>query len=263
MEHFKYNGAGNDFFAIDARGGKSLPAGKEWVVGLCDRNSQSGGSDGIIVLSDPETPGAQFSMGFFNPDGSSGMMCGNGGRCIVAFAADLGIKPSPEGTYLFDAPDGCVHVGRVVSDKGDDKTISITMRDIEVSSVVRDENGVFADTGTRHLVVFVEDTESVDVMSEGGRLRNLPQYGPIGVNVNFVQPVPGGELRIRTFEKGVEGETLACGTGNVAAALAAKLFLRDSDTFLLHARGGDLIVDFSKRADGVLSVTLTGPTRKE
>lgn len=287
LEFVKYNGAGNDFFMFDGRShsGKEIELShldESFVQQLCDRKNQWNGADGAIVIKDPVSPEADFSMDYYNSDGSGGMMCGNGGRCIVAFARDLGIVPRSGDAYAFDAPDACVHLGWVLEDGSESKKITITMRDIVSSLSDRDENGMFVDSGTRHLVVFVHDTESVDVVGEGRRLRYLPCYGPAGVNVNFVQALGDGTYNIRTYEKGVEDETLACGTGNVAAAVAVYVLSPDDANhhkthFELHAKGGDLAVDF-KVINGMesdvtssnhdapalhhLTATLTGPTQR-
>lgn len=311
MEIIKYNGAGNDFVMFDARKGASLPTDlftPESIQSLCDRQNAWGGADGVIALREPETEGADFAMDYFNSDGSGGMMCGNGGRCIVAFAYDLGIVPghasagvcdangNPAGgvcVFVFDAPDGCHHIGKVLETSPLNKKIEITIRHIDASLDDKDGNGIFVDSGTRHLVVFVPDSDAVDVAAEGARLRRLPQYGPIGVNVNFVQRLDNLHCNIRTFEKGVEAETLACGTGNVAAAVAMLLTdLNQRDDIgqapgscddrqsvanvapvrhILNAQGGVLEVQLydikaytNKNGSLALSLeaTLTGPTQR-
>ena len=154
-------------------------------------------------------------------------MCGNGGRCIVAFADWLGISPSEPGHYRFKAPDG-LHTAEILSrpdsgcgttDTGKQWTVRLGM--IDVDGIREVLGGYFLNTGTRHFVKFVEDVDAIDVAAEGKALRWNEAFAPEGTNVNFVQRMPDGTLKIRTFEKGVEGETLACGTGITAAALAA------------------------------------------
>ena len=178
-----------------------------------------------------------FTMEFYNPDGSGGMMCGNGGRCIVAFADYLGVKPSchadssschadspschpelAEGSYLFRAPDG-LHTGEILQHP-EDGLWEVRIKMIDVHGVTPMLGGLFLNTGTRHFVKFVDDVEQVDIDKEGKALRWDPAFAPIGTNVNFVHVAPDG-LHVRTFEKGVEGETLACGTGLTASAIAA------------------------------------------
>ena len=195
-----------------------------------------------------------FSMEFYNPDGSSGMMCGNGGRCIAAFADYLGIVPaSGTDTFVFDAPDG-LHTAEIQSrpsfteSPGSGKehsqapcwTVRLGMKDTE--GITEYPDGLFLNTGTRHFVKFVPDVDALDIEKEALPIRHDPRFAPEGTNVNFVEvrlrtgmPSADGtnrgistgegssspvEIRIRTFEKGVEGETAACGTGITAAALA-------------------------------------------
>ncbi len=175
-------------------------------------------ADGLMILgADAE---ADFSMEFYNPDGTGGMMCGNGGRCIVAFADSLGIRPADGKLYRFRAPDG-PHEAEILSRSDGRLTVRLKMIDVHEFYPVLD--GWFVNTGTRHFVKFVPDADAVDVESEGRRLRWDEAFAPIGANVNFVSFDPDGTLRVRTFEKGVEGETLACGTGITASALAAYL----------------------------------------
>lgn len=207
----KWHGAGNDFLVADNREGR-LSLSTEQVVHLCERHTGFG-ADGIILLENSDI--ADFKMVFYNPDGSTGMMCGNGGRCIVAFAATLGF-----GSFDFEAADG-IHRGTVLSRDGDEFSVRITMSDVE--GYARTPGGdYFLNTGTRHLVRFVPDISKVDVAKDGGKLRNDKRFAPEGVNVNFVSE-QFGVLHVRTFEKGVEAETLACGTGIVASAMAAYL----------------------------------------
>ena len=159
-----------------------------------------------------------FTMEFFNPDGSGGMMCGNGGRCIAAFADYLGIRPSDGNTFHFLAPDG-PHTAELLEKSAEGWTIRLQMKD--VSGITPVLGGYFLDTGTRHYVRFVDDVETIDIETEGPRYRHDPAFAPVGANANFVQRLPGGGIKVRTFEKGVEGETLACGTGITASAIAS------------------------------------------
>lgn len=220
----KMSGAGNDFVVMDGRGkemGEFRRA--ERIAELC-REYQT---DGLMILDIALTDHTDFRMEFYNPDGSGGMMCGNGGRCIVAFADWLGITPSEPGHYRFQAPDG-LHTAEILSrpdsgcgttDTGKQWTVRLGM--IDVDGIRKVLGGYFLNTGTRHFVKFVEDVDAIDVAAEGKALRWNEAFAPEGANVNFVQRMPDGTLKIRTYEKGVEGETLACGTGITAAALAA------------------------------------------
>ena len=221
QKFFKYHGAGNDFLLADNRDGLlSLSAAQ--VRHLCDRHTGFG-ADGVMLLERSESK--DFRMQFYNPDGSSGMMCGNGGRCIVAFAADLGVV-SGKFPVVFEAPDG-LHTAVILSaakdlsaSKDQSYTIRLKMSDVSGIEYIPELDASFLDTGTRHLVKFADGLHSMDVATEGRALRHELRFAPQGTNVNFVQAV-GRELHVRTFEKGVEAETLACGTGVVASAIAA------------------------------------------
>ena len=223
QKFYKYHGAGNDFLLADNRDGLLFLTPSQ-ISHLCDRHLGFG-ADGVMLLEKSET--RDFKMVFFNPDGSTGMMCGNGGRCIVAYAADLGVV-SGKFPVVFDAPDG-VHTAilspRSPSDPEGQKTVRLKMSDVFGVKSYPEEGACFLNTGTRHLVKFVSGLKDYQVVSEGRKLRNDPRFAPEGTNVVFVEVAPehseGPSLSVRTFEKGVEDETLACGTGIVASALAA------------------------------------------
>lgn len=272
---YKYSGAGNDFVVLDGRSedvGHYREAGV--IRSLCSREdgfqAADGriGADGLMILSAAD--GYDFSMEFYNPDGSSGMMCGNGGRCIVAFSSFLGLVPADGKVFQFVAADG-EHTGEIVSSEGDVATVRLGMIDCSEYHSVLD--GWFLNTGTRHFVKFVDDVESLDIESEGKRYRWDEKFAPLGVNANFVQRLADGSLKVRTFEKGVEAETLACGTGLTACAIASWLDSHEdsretaasswgSVRVALHARIADLKVDFKapERADAAFKeVFLTGP----
>lgn len=272
---YKYSGAGNDFVVLDGRSedvGHYREAGV--IRSLCSREdgfqAADGriGADGLMILSCAD--GYDFSMEFYNPDGSSGMMCGNGGRCIVAFSSFLGLVPADGKVFRFVAADG-EHTGEIVSSEGDVATVRLGMIDCSEYHSVLD--GWFLNTGTRHFVKFVDDVESLDIESEGRRYRWDKEFAPLGVNANFVQRLADGSLKVRTFEKGVEAETLACGTGLTACAIASWLDSHEdsretaasswgSVRVALHARIADLKVDFKapERADAAFKeVFLTGP----
>lgn len=257
---YKYSGAGNDFVVVDGRFPEDSAIlesirSESSVRELCSR----AGTDGLMILSGSTE--YDFCMEFFNPDGSSGMMCGNGGRCIVAFADRLGIRPAGSGIYVFEAPDG-LHQGEILSKDGDSCLVRLGMSDAKDMRLVDD--GIFVNTGTRHFVKFVPDTDAVDVDVQGRILRWSPELAPEGANVNFVS-LSGGRLKVRTFEKGVEAETLACGTGVVASAIGAYCLdvfpgIGTSDGkrhYHIFARGGELDVEFLP-AEPATSVFLTG-----
>ncbi len=230
----KYSGAGNDFVVLDGRTEDvSAFRSAQRIAELCDRRSgfvaADGriGADGLMILTDD--PDYDFRMEYYNSDGSGGMMCGNGGRCIVAFADALGLRPADGRVFRFVAADG-PHTGEILARDGDCKTVRIRMIDVHTFHPALD--GWFLDTGTRHFVRFVPDVEAVDIEKEGRQARWDPLFAPIGANANFVSVDPDGTLRVRTFEKGVEAETLACGTGITASAIAAYLVGTVADSSL-------------------------------
>lgn len=274
MKAYKYSGAGNTFVVAD---GRAQDCSELMRAGTISRLCAEHGTDGLMVLED--AAGYDFRMHYFNSDGSGGMMCGNGGRCIVAFADFLGIVPAEGQAYRFIAADG-EHTGVVIERKGELKTVTIQMIDVKGATPYRSLDGLdgiegwFLNTGTRHFVVFVPDVDAVDVGTLGARIRRHPAFAPEGTNVNFVQPVSDG-IRVRTFEKGCECETLACGTGIVASALASYVSQKAPAVtfksgvirnlkYTVHARKDDLAVDFNEGADGMLAtgIHLTGPAEQ-
>jgi diaminopimelate epimerase len=218
MKFYKYQGAGNDFLIADNRNG-AIELSAAQIAAVCDRR-YGVGADGLMLLESSDT--YDFRMNYYNSDGSGGMMCGNGGRCMVAFAADMGITH-----YDFDAADG-FHTAQILKDENGVKTVRLKMKDVsEISRYDRLEGpsspskGCFLDTGTRHYVRFVEALEEYDIVGEGRDIRyNAVELQPIGANVNYVEPCEGF-IKVRTYEKGVEDETFACGTGIVASCVAA------------------------------------------
>ena len=264
MKFYKYQGAGNDFLIADNRDG-SIELDPKQVADICDRR-YGVGADGLMLLEN--SPEYDFRMVYYNSDGSGGMMCGNGGRCIVAFAADMGIE-----NFDFEAADG-FHTAQIIARSGKEKTVRLKMKDVEgisaypaLEGVQIPAGGYFLDTGTRHYVRFVEGLEQYDIVSEGRTIRyGATEFLPIGVNVNFVEQSENG-VRVRTYEKGVEDETYACGTGIVASCIAAyEHGLKPSSeidnivSYDVQAKRDCLAVDFSA-SDGwpVTEVWLTGP----
>ena len=275
---YKYHGAGNDFLIGDDRKGE-FRLSKEDIARLCNRRTGLG-ADGLMLLEKSEV--ADFRMLYYNSDGSGGMMCGNGGRCMVAFAADMGYE-----SFYFEAPDG-LHDAVLLAGTGlqlennsvisagreKDKVVRLKMKDVP-SYGAKGLEEYFLDTGTRHLVKFVRGLETYDVVGEGRVLRNDARFAPVGTNVNFIEILADtpcaadGAFQIRTFEKGVEDETLACGTGIVASALSVHAHLGDASkenkdvSYEVGARISHLQVDFTSRCiNGVYSaenVWLTGP----
>lgn len=251
-------------------GGGATPW-ERYVQDVCDHFK----TDGLMMLLPSER--LDFEMAFFNPDGTGGMMCGNGGRCIVAFADYLGIKPKDGKTYHFIAGDG-PHTGQILAVTPDPiggpsvdgviKTVKIRMTDVHIFCPVLD--GWFVDTGTRHFVKFVPEVEGLNMDEEGKRYRWDPVFAPVGANANFVKVEPN-RLVVRTFEKGVEGETLACGTGITASCIAAWLATNPQPSdevvcYNVRARQDDLKVEFrpvwqSGNLAGMTEVYLTGPAK--
>ena len=250
---YKFSGAGNDFVVIDGREGDvSTFREVACIEALCREFK----TDGLMILGSGDAE-VDFTMEFYNPDGSGGMMCGNGGRCIVAFADYLGIKPASGDVFLFRAPDG-LHTGEIL-ERPEDGLWEVRIKMIDVQGITPMLGGFFLNTGTRHFVKFVDDVEQVDIDTEGKALRWNEAFAPIGTNVNFVHVAPDG-LHVRTFEKGVEGETLACGTGLTASAIAA-YYIGKPDT-RLRARQDWLSVNFTPGPDEKFTdVYLTGPAR--
>ncbi len=231
----KYHGAGNDFIMVDNRR-KIFPINNvSLIVAMCRRHSGIG-ADGLICIETDES--SAFYMRYFNADGQVGSFCGNGARCAVMYASQLGIWPHRE--MSFRAFDG--H-HRAFLDR-ENNTVKVEMHIMERPRPVL--NGYFADTGSPHFVVKVDQPSTVDVMAEGKHYRHHTVFQPGGVNVNFVSVDHNG-LQIRTFERGVENETLACGTGVVAAALVAceAGWWKDAAKVPVKAMGGMLYVDAS------------------
>ena len=262
---WKWSGAGNLFVVADGRKGDA--DGLREVAEI-RRLCREYGTDGLMILLESAS-GRDFAMEFYNPDGTSGMMCGNGGRCISAFADMLGIKPADGSVFLFDAPDG-VHSSEILQRQSDPTSgewiVRLGMRNVD--GITEYPDGLFLNTGTRHFVKFVQDVEAIDIDAEAKPLRFDARFAPEGTNVNFVEL--GDTIKIRTFEKGVEGETAACGTGITATALACRYSgvtpsSEDSDgriAYRIQAREATLSVDFlQKKKDAFTDVFLTGPAR--
>lgn len=261
-----YSGAGNDFVVVDGRG-TDVSAMREpaAIEALCREH----GTDGFMIL-DEACQGTDFRMEYYNSDGSGGMMCGNGGRCIVAFADALGIIPADGSVYLFEAADG-LHTGEVLSRDGERKIVRIKM--IDAFDLRRMEvcghKGCYVNTGTRHFVTFEPDVAQTDVEGTGALLRHDPAFAPQGANINFVTVTGARSLAVRTFEKGVEAETLACGTGITASAIVAWYMGSGEPApagqpvhYDIRARIDDLAVDFIPASEGEIvarEVYLTGP----
>lgn len=246
LRFYKYQGAGNDFVMIDDRS-HLFPQRKDFIEQLCNRHFGIG-ADGLILLQ--KEVNADFKMVYFNSDGRESTMCGNGGRCIVRFAKDLGLINSKTS---FQAIDG-LHEAILEKDK-------IHLKMSNVSQVDDFSSHLFLNTGSPHHVEFVQEVLQVDVKNKGNQIRYGAPYFEEGANVNFVEIVNENTLKIRTYERGVEDETLACGTGITAAAIAVfesgKLATNEVN---VSAVGGELRVKFEKNSSGGYeNIWLTGP----
>lgn len=246
LEFYKYQGAGNDFIMIDNRSGFFEHDNQTLIESLCHRRFGVG-ADGLILLENAE--GYDFRMVYFNSDGREASMCGNGGRCIVAFARQLGIIST---STVFIASDGPHEAN--VDDLG---LVDLKMIDVErIESLV---DGYFLNTGVPHLVHFVDDLHTIDVELEGRQLRWDARFQPAGTNVNFVK-IEGDHLTVFTYERGVEAETLACGTGITASALSAAFNAgKISGEYKITAKGGDLTVRFQQDSGRYTNIWLKGP----
>lgn len=249
ISFYKYQGTGNDFVMIDNRQDKFPKNDTKLVKFLCDRKFGIG-ADGLILLEKPERDGDDFKMVYFNSDGNQSSMCGNGGRCLVAFAAFLGII---EKSAVFTAIDG-PHKAKI-----EDGLVSLQMQDVK--EIFENESGFYLDTGSPHHIIFSEEIETLDVKTRGAEIRYNDTYKPRGgTNVNFVKNAGENRLKVRTYERGVEDETLSCGTGVTAVALAAhKAGMASSNEVTLEVPGGELKVSFSRNNSSYIDIWLTGP----
>ncbi|XZF13890.1 diaminopimelate epimerase [Chitinophagaceae bacterium MMS25-I14] len=244
--HFaKYQGAGNDFILIDNRN-KQVSLATEQVAAICHRRFGIG-ADGLMLLERAE--GYDFHMVYFNSDGNESSMCGNGGRCITAFARDLGLIKDKT---VFTAIDGA-HDAALLADG----LISLHMQDVK--HIEHFDTYSILNTGSPHYIKWVEDVHKTNVFSEGRNIRNMPEFQPKGINVNFTRKTVNG-LDVRTYERGVEDETYSCGTGVTAAAIAATGNETGDYITEIQTPGGQLTVSFTKDTSGTATnVYLKGP----
>ncbi|OEK03921.1 diaminopimelate epimerase [Roseivirga sp. 4D4] len=242
----KYQGTGNDFVMIDNRDGHFDKSDLEMVSSLCDRRFGVG-ADGVILIEEAES--ADFEMIYYNPDGSQSL-CGNGSRCAVMFARDLGMI---QNDTSFLAIDG-LHKAHIV-----DGLVHLLMHDVSVYENIGDD--YLIDTGSPHYLTYVDSTESIDPVDAGREIRYSDRFSKEGVNVNFLEKVSDDELKIRTYERGVEGETFSCGTGCTAAALSLGL-KTGVDHVKLNAIGGELKVSFKKDGERFKDIYLIGPAER-
>lgn len=246
---YKYQGTGNDFVVIDNRTTIYLTRkDTEQIERMCNRRFGIG-ADGLILLQNH--PDYDFEMVYFNSDGRESSMCGNGGRCIVAFAKFLGIFDEKTSFLAIDGP----HEGVI---NPDGNWVELKMGNVE--TVEKGEGFYYLNTGSPHYVCFVNELEKVDVFQEGRAIRYSERFKKEGTNVNFIQKKDKG-IAVATYERGVEDETLSCGTGVTAAAIAYYLEKPDISRMEvpIQAKGGDLKVRFEKNRVGFKEVWLSGP----
>lgn len=244
----KYQGTGNDFIIIDNRLIHWRPTVNE-VAMLCNRHFGIG-ADGLMLLE--SRMGYDFAMTYFNSDGNESTMCGNGGRCMSAYARSLGLMGD---TAHFWAVDGAHESGIIA--EASPGNYKLKMKDTRIGT--KYEDGLSIDTGSPHFVVFVNDILQVDVVGSGRALRNDARFAPGGTNVDFVQMKPDG-IFVRTYERGVEDETLSCGTGVTASSLVAAYLDRGNKTsYKVKTLGGDLEVRFVRHGEDFTEIWLEGP----
>lgn len=256
LEFVKMNGAGNDFILIDNRN-RTIHLTPEQIVFLCDRH-RGVGADGVVLLVPSASGKADWAWDFYNSDGSGAEMCGNASRCFARFVQRVaGVR----GGFTFESRAGII----AVSISGDNVTVNLTAptgmrlnQKVLLSSGEKTIHSV--DTGVPHAVIFVPDADLAMVQPIGAEVRYHKHFAPRGTNVNFVQLLGKNTIRVRTYERGVEGETLACGTGVTASALVAAQLHGLVSPVRVNVEGGDTLeVAFTQGRDGFSNVQLTGP----
>ena len=256
FEFTKMNGAGNDFILLDNRDGKILLTSGQ-VVRLCDRH-RGIGADGVVILVPCKSGKADWAWDFYNSDGSTGEMCGNGARCFGRFVQR---KAGANGSFTFETEAGII----TASFNGDRVTVNLTKpSDLRLNEKVELSIGTQTihslNTGVPHAVLYVPDADEAMVMSLGPEIRRHEHFSPRGTNVNFVQVLGPNHIRVRTFERGVEGETLACGTGVSACAMVSARVHKFAPPVKVQVQGGDTLeVSFADNGADFDDVRLTGP----
>jgi diaminopimelate epimerase len=251
----KMNGAGNDFVMLDNRDGK-LALDKTQIAHLCDRH-RGVGADGVLIV-EPAQNGANFRMRYYNADGGEAEMCGNGARCFGRFAQRVS---GQKGNISFETLAGVITAQFLGESVRIQMSEPHSLRLSDTLDVAGEKLTVHSlNTGVPHAVVLVDDLEKVDVRSLGEGLRYHPHFAPKGTNANFVQKVGANSIAIRTYERGVEDETLACGTGMVACAIIFHELTGATSPVAVKVRGGDTL-EIGFRQDSAIyrDVTLTGP----
>lgn len=251
ISFYKFHGTGNDFIMVDNRMASFPKNDTNLIYQLCHRRFGIG-ADGLILLEKPVNDQEDFKMVYYNADGNQSSMCGNGGRCLVAFAKFLGVIKNEA---VFSAIDG-QHKGVVK-----DEIVSLKMQDIEAGDL--NEKELFLDTGSPHHVLFSKDVGDIDVKKVGAKIRYSEKYESNGgTNVDFVQQTGDDTFLVRTYERGVEDETYSCGTGVTAVALAVHAVGKTHATTVnLETPGGKLSVSFETEAWNYKNIWLTGATK--
>lgn len=245
IHFYKYHGTGNDFIIIDNRSDEFGDMSTAQIKLLCDRHFGIG-ADGLMLLN--VQAGYDFEMKYYNADGAESSMCGNGGRCLVKFAYDVGMHKT---SYHFIAIDGA-HTASF----GEHGWVKLKMKDVD--DMTEDDGNCIVDTGSPHYVQIVSDVRRYDVFEEGKQIRYSKEFRKHGINVNFVE-IEDGDIYVRTYERGVENETLSCGTGVTAAALVCA-HNRGFNRVEVQTPGGRLAVEFTKDDDNVFkNIWLCGP----
>ena len=256
---WKLEGAGNDFLGLDGRAG-GFKLKRQQIADLCDRR-RGVGADGVLVVEKPKVRGADFRMRYYNSDGGEAEMCGNGARCFTLLARAVSGRKGNELRVQTQAGLLTLRMsGREVQVSMTEPTKLRLGKKVVVAGrkVVVD----FLNTGVPHAVLFVRSVRSIDVAKQGRAIRYHSAFAPSGTNVNFVEIGRGNRIHVRTYERGVEGETLACGTGVVAASILSNLRRGLRSPILVTTRGGDhLRVGFSMVNGQTRKVTLQGPAR--
>ncbi|WP_010179536.1 diaminopimelate epimerase [Aquimarina agarilytica] len=247
---YKYQGTGNDFVIIDNRSKLLSKTDTDLIAHLCDRKFGIGG-DGCMFLEEPSVSGDDFTMVYFNADGNESTMCGNGGRCLVAFAKQLGIVSDTANFTAIDGPHDATISGDLVK---------LGMQNVSTINAPGDH--WFLDTGSPHHVQEVQKLSDFDVFTQGRNIRSGAPYFEEGTNVNFVEQINDDSFSVRTYERGVEGETLSCGTGVTAVAIAMHTANKTAaEKINIETPGGKLTISFTKTDAGYENVYLQGPAK--
>ncbi|MBS1580293.1 MAG: diaminopimelate epimerase [Bacteroidetes bacterium] len=247
LTFYKYQGTGNDFIILDNREGK-ITLTPQQINKLCDRKFGIG-ADGLMMLNASNNK-YDFEMYYVNADGKPSSMCGNGGRCLTKFAYDMGMKKD---AYKFIAIDG-EHDATLA----DNNWINLKMKDV---NAIENKNGDYiVDTGSLHFVKNVNDVMNVNVYKEGHEIRYSKEFEENGINVNFVEVTDEDAITVRTYERGVENETLSCGTGATASALVYYHNETGFNRIEIKTLGGNLAVEFNRISENVYNnIWLCGP----